>query len=87
MFHNIETLKPVPTLWSIQGDVIYRHHTEPRVQLHVQKEERFRIPLKYTAVTDLHVLQEKKLDYNWNVDSRGFTKFTLLKEKPPNGHT
>ena len=25
--------------WSIQGDFIYRHHNEPRVQLHVPKEE------------------------------------------------
>ena len=27
--------------WSIQGDFIYRHHTEPRVQLFVPKEETF----------------------------------------------
>ena len=25
--------------WSIQGDFIYRHHIEPRVQLHLPKEE------------------------------------------------
>ena len=43
--------------WSIQGDFIYRHHKEPRVQPYVSKEE-----------TD-----------TW----KGFTKFTLLKEKPP----
>ena len=62
------------------------------------KEETFPIPLKYTDVTkatrtDLDVLQEKKMDDYWNVDSskhlsdswRGLTKFTLLKEKPPTG--
>ena len=37
--------------WSIQGDVIYRHHIEPRVQLYVQKEETFHVPLKYIDVT------------------------------------
>ena len=50
--------------WSIQGDFIYRHHNEPRVQLYVPKEETFPIPLKYTDVTestrtDLDVIQEK----------------------------
>ena len=43
---------------------------------------------------DLDVLQEKRIDDYWNVDSsrhlsnswRGFTKFTLLKEKPPKGY-
>ena len=77
--------------WSIQGDFIYRHHIEPRVQLHVPKEETFPIPLKYIDVTrsthtDLDVIQEKRIDDYWNVDSskhlsdswRGFTKFTPL---------
>ena len=85
--------------WSIQGDFIYRHHTEPRVQLYVPKEETFPIPGKYIDVTrsshtDLDVMQEKKIDDYWNVDSskhlsdswRGFTKFTPLKEKPPKGY-
>ena len=80
--------------WSIQGDFICRHHKEPRVQLHVPKEVTFAIPLKYTDVTrsthtDLDVLQEKKIDDCWDVDSskhmsdcwRGFTKFTLLKKR------
>ena len=79
--------------WSIQGDFIYRHHTEPRVQLYVPKEETFSIPRNYidvtrTTHTDLDVMQEKKMDDYWNVDSckhvsdswRGFTKFTLLIE-------
>ena len=75
--------------WSIQGDFIYRHHNELRVQLYVPKEETFRTPLEYIDVTrsthaDLDVLQEKRIDDYWNVDSmsdswRGFTKFTLLK--------
>ena len=85
--------------WSIQGDFIYRHHNEPRVQLHVPKEETFHVPLKYIDVTrsthtDLDVLQEKRVDDCWNVDSnrhmsdswRGFTKFTLLQEKPTKGY-
>ena len=36
--------------WSIQGDFIYRHHNEPRVQLNVPKEETFPVPLKYIDV-------------------------------------
>ena len=83
-------------LWSIQGDCIYRHHIEPRVQLYVPKEETFPIPLKYidatrATYTNLYVLQEKRIDDYWNVEAnqslsdswKGFTKFTLLKEKPP----
>ena len=85
--------------WSIQGDFIYRLHNEPRVQLYVPEEETFPFPLKYMDVTrfthaDLDVLQEKRFDDYWNVDSsrslsdswKGFTKFTLLKEKPPKGY-
>ena len=84
--------------WPIQGDFIYRHHNEPRVQLYVPKEETFPIPLKYTDVTrsthaDLDVVQEERVDDFWNVDSnrslsdswKGCTKFTLLQEKPPTG--
>ena len=37
--------------WSISGDFIYRHHVEPRVKLHVPREESFPIPLKYMNVT------------------------------------
>ena len=60
-----------------------------------QRKKHFLIPLKYFHVirstqTDLDVLQEKRIDDYWNVDSnrhvsdswKGFTKFTLLKEKP-----
>ena len=81
--------------WSIQGDFIYRHHNEPQVQLCVPKEETFPVPLKYIDVarsthTDLDVMQEERIDDYWNVESSkhlsnswiGFTKFTLLKEKP-----
>ena len=63
------------------------------------KEETFSIPFKYIDVTrsthiNLDVKQEKKIDDYWKKDSikhfwnswRGFTKFTLLKEKPPKGY-
>ena len=92
------TLKPVPTSGRFRSDFIYRHHNEPRVQLYVPKEETFLIPLKYIHVTrsthtDLDVMQEKRIGDCWNVDSnrnlsdswKGFTKFTLLKEKLPKG--
>ena len=50
------TLKPVDFFGSIQGDFIYRHHNEPQVQLHVPKEETFRIPLKYFVVLSQLIL-------------------------------
>ena len=60
--------------WSIQGDFICRHHVEPRVQLYLPKEETFPIPLKHIDVTrsahsGLDVMQEKRVDDCWNVDS------------------
>ena len=98
-FHPEETKDEAETqedFWSIQGDFIYRHHIEPRVQLYVPKEESFLIPLKYIDVirsthTDLDRAQEKRIDDNWNVDGdrnlsdscTGFTRFTLLNETPP----
>ena len=69
--------------WSIQGDFIYRHHSEPRVQLFVLKEETFRIPMKYVDVTrsthtDLHVMQEKRVDdakaVAWSYDMEGHAR-------------
>ena len=82
--------------WSFQGDFIYRHHCEPRVQLYVPKDETFPIPLKYIDVTrsthtDLDVSQEKRIDDYWHIDSnkhlsvswKGFTKIILLKQRPP----
>ena len=81
--------------WSTHGDFT---HNEPRVQLCVPKEETFTVPLKYIDVTrsthtDLDVMQEKRVDDYWNVDSnrsrsdswQGFTKFTQMKEKPLKG--
>ena len=64
---------PTSDFWSIQGDFIYRHHNEPRVQLCVPKEETCPVPLKYIDVTrsthtDLDVMQEKRVDDFWNVD-------------------
>ena len=51
---------------SIDGDLIHRHHTEPRVHLYVPREETFPIPLKLhwrdqdNTHTNLDVLQEKR---------------------------
>ena len=63
------------------------------------QEETFSIPLKYidatrSTHTDLDVMQEKRIDDYWNIDSntslsdswKGFTNFTLLKEKLPRGN-
>ena len=83
----------------MSGSFIYRHHVEPRVKLHSPREESFPIPLKYidvtrTTHTNLDVKQEKRIDDYWNIyGSRdlsdpwtGFTQFTLLDEKAPDGY-
>ena len=66
--------------------------------LPVPKKESFPIPLRYIVVirrtrTTLNVLQESRIDDYWNIDAHrklsepgtGFTKFTLLNEKLPQG--
>ena len=78
---------------------IYRHHVEPRVKFYSPREESFPIPLKYidvsrTTHTNLDVKQERRIDDFWNIDGSrdlsgywtGFTQFTLLEEKPPDGY-
>ena len=85
--------------WSMSGSFIYRHHVEPRVKLYSPREESFPIPLKYidvtrTTHTNLDVKQERRIDDYWNMDGSqdlsdswtGFTQFTLLEEKPPDGY-
>ena len=83
----------------MSGSFIYRHHVEPRVKLYSPREESFTIPLKYidvsrTTHTNLDVKQEKRIDDYWNIDGSrdlsdpwtGFTQFTLLEEKAPDGY-
>ena len=85
--------------WSMSGNFIYRHHVEPRVKLYLPREESFPIPLKHidvsrTTHTNLDVKQERRIDDYWNIDGSrdlsdswtGFTQFTLLEEKPPDGY-
>ena len=84
--------------WSMSGSFIYRHHVEPRVKLYSPREESFPIPLKYidvtrTTHTNLDVMQESRIDAHRNIDGprdlsdswTGFTQFTLLEEKRPEG--
>ena len=72
---------------------------EPRVKLYLPREESFPVPLKYmdvsrTTQTNLDVMQESRIDDYWNVDGSrdlsdswtGFTLFTLLEEKAPDGY-
>ena len=74
-------------------------HVEPRVKLYSPREESFPIPLKYidvsrTTHTNLDVVQESRIDDYWNIDGSrdlsdswtGFTQFTLLEEKAPDGY-
>ena len=63
------------------------------------REESFPIPLKYidvsrTTRTNWDVMHERRIDDYWNIDGSrdlsdywtGFTQFTLLAEKPPDGY-
>ena len=85
--------------WSMSGNFIYSHHVEPMVKLYSPREESLPIPLKYfdastTTHMNLDVKQQKRIDDYWNVDGSrdlsdpwtGFTQFTLLEEKPPDGY-
>ena len=85
--------------WSMSGNFIYRQHVEPRVKLYSPREESFPIPLKYidvsrTTDTNLDVKQERRINDYWKIDGSrdlsdywtGFTQFTLLEEKPPDGY-
>ena len=83
----------------MSGNFIYRHHVEPRVKLYSPSEESFPVPLKYIDVSrtthaNLDVMQERRIDDYWNIVGSGdlshswtgFTQFTPLEEKPPNGY-
>ena len=85
--------------WSMSGNFKYRHHVEPRIKLYSPREESFSTPLKYidalrTTRTNLDVMQERRIDDYWNIDGSrdlsdswtGFTQFTPLEEKPPDGY-
>ena len=48
------------------------------------------IDVTRTTDTFLDVMLEKNIEDNWNVDGAhgvGFTRFTILDEKPPDGYT
>ena len=85
--------------WSMSGNFIYRHHVEPRVKLYSPREASLPIPLKYidvsrTTHTNMDVKLEKRIDDYWKIDGSrdlsdhwtGFTQFTLLQEKLPDGY-
>ena len=84
---------------SMSGNFKKRHHVEPRVKLYSPREESSPFPLKYidvsrTTRTNLDVMQERRIDDYWNIDGSrdlsdswtGFTQFTLLEEKLPDGY-
>ena len=84
--------------WSMSGNIIYRHHVEPRVKLYSPREESFPFPLKCidvsrTTHTNLDVKQERLINDHWSIGGSrdlsdpwtGFTQFTLLEEKAPEG--
>ena len=82
--------------WSMSGNVIYRHHAEPRVKLYVPREETFTIPLLCIDVTRAtSATLAPRIDEYWNVEGSrdlsdswtGFTLITILDEKPPDGYT
>ena len=96
----LEAGEAINDFWSMSGSFVYRHHVEPRVKLYSPREESFPIPLKYidvtrTTHTNLDVKLEKRIDDYWNIDGSrdlsdpwtGFTQFTLLDEKAPDGYT
>ena len=84
----------VNDFWSMSGSFIYRCHVKPRVKLYSPREESFPISVTRTTRTNLDVKLEKRIDDYWNIDGSrdlsdpwtGFTQFTLLDEKAPDGY-
>ena len=83
------TLKPVPTSGRFKVTSFIAITLNHEFNSMCRKEETFPIPLEYIDVT-----RSTHTDLFWNVDLnrslsdswKGFTKFTLLKEKPPKGY-
>ena len=85
--------------WSMSGNFKTAITLNPESNFTRREKESFPIPLKYidvsrTTHTNLDVKQEKCIDDCWNIDGfrdlsdpwTGFTQFTLLEEKPPDGY-
>ena len=97
--HQTDYIEARNDFWSISGHHIYRHHVQPRVKLYVPKEGSFPTPLKHIDVSGGRI---RRWMCCWKVASAigmltvtvhyqghwtGFTQFTILSEKPPNGYT
>ena len=41
----------IKDFWSMSGNLMYRHHVEPRIKLYSSREESFLSPLKYVDVS------------------------------------
>ena len=93
------TLKPGPTSGRCKVNSFIAITMNLEFNSMCRKEETFPIPLEHIDLTrsthtDLDVMQEKRVDDCWKFDSnrslsdswKGFTKFTLLREKPPKGY-
>ena len=88
-----DAVEAMNDFWSMSGNFKNRHHVEPRVKFYSPRKESFPIPLKTMTFpehhTNLDVKQEKRIDDDWNIDGSkdlsGFTQFSLLEEKPPDG--
>ena len=98
--HCRVTVKHETTSGRFQETIIYRHHIEPRVKLHVPREVSFPIPLRYIAVTraastTFNVMIERRIDDYWNIERNRdlsdawtcFARFTTLDEKTSRGYT
>ena len=85
--------------WMIAGIFSSSSLSTKELKLYVPKEETFATPLEHIDVvrrtnTALDVLLECRIDDCWNVDGGqelsepwdGFTQFTILNEKPPDGY-
>ena len=77
-------------------EIVYRHHVEPRVKLYVPREqqstETYRRDQGYEYIVGCNA--GENIDHYWNVGGdrelsdtwTGFTRFTILDEKPPDGY-
>jgi hypothetical protein len=89
---------PTPDFWTLNSDVLIRHHRTPRKSLYVPKPGDLPIPIDYLDVkrrteTDLDDFSESSISDFWSeAGSRmlshkwtGKTVFEILRPSPPSG--
>lgn len=98
---ELEDVTPIEAdFWTLNQDVLIRHHRQPRLRLFDPGSIECPVPLKYlgimrATITDLEDAVRRKIEDYWypspqvkklSDDWTGKTVFTILRPTPPPGH-